>query len=291
MAQERSGATKYLVVGGLAIGGGLAAYGTYRLFNWMQEREKKKWELIQEYIREAEELKEFLAGCIERGTITDTEREYIKASQAEMDQKQINIESYSTHWFIDLVEELGEWGKKWGLYVILPTIALAGVSLCGFFIWKLLKKYPLSKKVRPPATGSSPMPPPPDTPPPPYICPVEGCMLPFETQAKLATHIQTLHPITTNLNMLLNAQTAFNTTSEFARTLVATEAGLYDAIYVNWTLIGIGALVAIVVAIGIVLSMGTAVPGVITAAGSVVAQAEAVALKYQVATALVAVAA
>lgn len=282
---------KVLATGGLVVIGGITAYGIYKIFEWQHEQEVIKYELIREYIREAEGLKEFLAGCIERGAITDTEREWIKAAQAEMDDKQINIESYNSNWLVDLVDELGEWGKKWGMYLIWPTVALAGVSIIGYVIWKLLKKYPLSKQVRPPETGPGPMPPPPDTPPPPFVCPIEGCMATFATQSALATHIQQYHPISTNLTALRNAQAVFNSTSVFAQDLVAIESGLYGRAYFDWGTIGAVSLIAIIIAIGVVLSVGTATPGVITAAYSVVAQAEAVKLAYQVSSVLVAVAA
>lgn len=272
--------TKYLVAGAIVGGVGLAGYGIYRFSEWLGAREEHKWELITEYQTELQEMIAFQSGLIEKGEITDLERELLATMINAMDQKQLVIESYSTHWLVDLVISMGEVLKSIGLYVLLPIIG----SVAAFAAWRIFKHWPLSKRQPPPPPTTPPPPPVPAVPPPPFVCP--KCLLEFFTADALLDHINT-HPVNTNPNDIRQAQAYLNATSAYTRTLVSMESGLYQQMYVDWTVIGAASLILIVVAIGIVLSMGTATPGVITGAYAVVAEAEAVAARAAAALVLV----
>lgn len=265
------------VIGGVAVAG----YGIYRLSEFLSAQEKAKWELITEYLAELDEMVEFQRGLIERGMVTDLERQLLDTMVKAMDQKQVWIETYSTHWLVDLAKAVEGDLKSFGLYVLIPIVA----SIALFVAWRIFKHWPLSKRQPPPEPTSPPPPPVPAVPPPPFVCPKDGLM--FATSDALLNHIRNEHRINTNPADIRQAQAYLNQTSPFTQTLVAMESGLYNTMYIDWIVIGVAALILIAVGIAIVLSVGTATPGVIAGAYSVVAQAEAILARTAVVAVLV----
>jgi len=208
--KDDSGDWKALaIIGGLGLLGLGVGLGGWKLAEWLEEREKIKQALIEEYLLELDDLEQFQAGLVAKGDISDTDNAILDLKAADLARKEWLIESYSTHWLVDLVDSATAFLRGFGIWVILVPIA-------GYIGYQVLRRL---FKNRPPR-------------PRPPQCP--KCGLTFPNDAALKEHMEREHPANPDPVEVLSAQAIFAMQPYWVQQTVAVEAGLYGRVHQRW---------------------------------------------------------
>lgn len=221
-----------LIAGGL----GLLGYGISKVAGWLSEREKIKQQLIQEYLRELDELVKLQAAVAEKGApISDADQQRIDTMVNDMKTKELTIRSYDVSWVTDLVNAAGDFFIKMGWGAIMIGVA----TIVGFITLQILRNLFRRRPPRPPT----------------FQCPKDGLV--FIDEAALKEHIRA-HQLTT-VQAILSAQAVVESQPTWVRDIVYAEAGVYSRGYQPWNTLSTQEVsniiygMAYAIAIGIVL--------------------------------------
>lgn len=293
MADEKKKANiKPLVVGGVVLGGTYLGYlGIKAIMDYFNKTEETKQLLLDEIFIEMQDTEEYQNDIIAQGGMSDAQRQLLDQKLADLNWKVLYLDEINHNWLVDFVEQLGDWAKSFGLYVIIPTVAS---GLIARYFWTKFKKWPPYNRQPPPDPnpGGPDLPPSGGTTPPPVDCPI--CGLTFISPEALATHIQSgVHPISTNIGDINAAQNYFNQQPSATKAIIQAEAsamGISAAQLSSvWAGLSTAVLLGILAAIAVSCTVGAPAVG-LPASFNVLAQAESI-LANCVARSLVLVAA
>lgn len=269
---------KPLIIGGVLLGGGCLAFlGIKAITDYFSKAEETKQMLLDEIFLEMQDAEEYQNDIIEAGGMTDAQRQLLDQKLADINWKVLYLDELNHNWLVDFVDELGDWAKSFGLYLIIPTVA---TGLVARYFWTKFKKWPPYNQQPPP----DPNPGGPDLPPsggttlPPVDCPI--CGLTFISPEALADHIRSgVHPISVNVSDINAAQSYFNQQPATTKAIIQVEAGAMgissSQLSSAWVGLSAAVLLAILAAIAISCTAGAPAVG-LPAAYNVVAQAESI---------------
>ncbi|MBW2675198.1 MAG: hypothetical protein JRD89_17610 [Deltaproteobacteria bacterium] len=231
------------ILGGLGLLGLGIGVGIWKLTEWLEQRERIKQELIQEYLTELEDLVNFQAALAEAGVVTPADQAILDSKTEAMAMKERIIESYSTHWLVDLVEGVTEAAQAMGIWLVLVPIG-------GYIVYQIVRWL---FKHRPPGG------------PKPPTCP--KCGLTFADEAALKEHIERDHTPNPNPAEILSAQAEFAQQPYWVQETIAAEAGIYARAHQAWDTLSPEEITALAYAIGFTVMVSIAAPELLPAAG------------------------
>ncbi|MBA7679362.1 hypothetical protein ES703_87654 [subsurface metagenome] len=229
------------ILGLLGLAGVLGGYGIYKLGGWLEEREKTKRELIDDYTTELRELIAFHETLVAKGTVTDLDEQILEALTAALAVKEHMAESYSHTWLEEILNQTLETLTRVGI----PIALLIGmVAIAGYIVYQVIRAV---FKHRPPGGPRPPQ------------CP--KCGMTFIDRAAMRLHIKTEHRANTDPVAVLSAQAMFAQQPYWVREAIAVESGTYARAHARWDGLSGYEITMIAGAIATAIAVSIAAPG------------------------------
>ena len=224
------------IFGLLGLAGALGGYGIYKLGGWLEEREKTKRELQEEYASELDQLIAFQGAVAEKGEVTDFDNQILDAMTDALALKEHVIESYSRSWF----EEVTEGAMMTLAGIGMPVVIFAIAGYVGYQVLRWLFKR------RPPR-------------PRPPRCP--ECDYPAIDDEDLEQHVKSVHRANTDPVAVLSAQAMFAQQPYWVQEAIAVESGTYSRAYERWDTLSGAEITMVAYAIASAIAVSIAAPG------------------------------